>query len=139
MSTKLDYLSKYGGSASTTDYLGGGGGGPKKSKKSKKSKSKKSKKSSSSRLAESSLRDEDDLRPFIPDRGDDDEDEFAGLDDGPTVVDGAAVAPSLPTAPGARRPGGRGVHEGPVAGDRRRRRPREDYGGEEGHGLLRRG
>jgi len=91
MSSKLSYLSKYGGGPSTNDVINTNNyddySKDKKKKKKSKKKSKKSNKMNggNNNTNTSTLRDMDDINSFMPgDNGD----AYVGEDDGPLVVDG---------------------------------------------------
>ena len=120
MSSKLSYLSKYGGPPSSNDYDNDNFDNDINRKKSSKKKHKKSKKSHKKQIIQSSssmndklgcstLRDMDDINSFI--KGDKDVDAYMGEDDGPMVVDD--VVPQMGVGGGRR-----GVFETvPINGD----------------------
>ena len=94
MSSKLSYLSKYGGGPSTDDVINTNNYEEYSKDKKKKKKSKKAKKKSHDKMNggnntntnTSTLRDMDDINSFMT--GDDNGDAYVGEDDGPLVVDG---------------------------------------------------
>ena len=120
MSSKLSYLSKYGGPPSSNDYDNDNFDNDINRKKSSKKKDKKSKKSHKKQIIQSSssmndklgcstLRDMDDIHSFI--KGDKDVDAYMGEDDAPMVVDD--VVPQMGVGGGRR-----GVFETvPINGD----------------------